>query len=218
MEALTKLEAVNHMLLMSGESLVNDLDLESGLDTEVSLFILERFITDFQLRGLANNKYVKTFRLDAEGYVTLPIDTLSAELISYHSNSDGYRIKAVARQSSSGDIILHNVTDNDNQWSANKDYDVELVYSLEWEELDNPVKRAVLAASTRQYQLVMQGDADIDQYLGQVESIYAIKSKASDIDDRNSSAFSSLTPAGKKALIREHYNDPSRFRFWRHSS
>ena len=218
MEAITKLEAVNHMLLMAGESLVNDLDDESGLDTEVSLFILERFITTFQLRGLANNKFVKTYRLTDDGYLTLPTDTLSAELISYHTNSDGYRITAVARQSSSGDIVLHNVTDNDNQWSKDKDYEVELIYSLEWEELDNPVKSAVLAAAARQYQLVMQGDADIDQYLGQVESIYAVRSKAADIDDRNIAVFTSLSPAGKRVLARGKYNDPSRFRFWRHSS
>jgi len=216
MGAITKLDAVNHMLLMAGESLVNDLEGESGLDTEVSLFILERNITDFQLRGMASNTYVKKYNLSTDGIIDLPTDTLSAELVSYHTNDDGERIKANARQDSEGNIRLHNLTDHINSWDASKDYYVEVIYALVWEEMDTPIQRSIMAAAARQYQLVMQGDGDVDNYLGQIESLYMAKGKSADIDDKNYSIFSSATSRAREIFQRRSvHGDPSRFRFWR---
>ena len=60
---ISKLDAVNHMLLMAGESLVSDLDDNSGLDTETALFCLEQFTKDFQLRGIANNQQIMINRI-----------------------------------------------------------------------------------------------------------------------------------------------------------
>jgi len=39
MGSISKLDAVNNMLLMAGESLVSDLDENSGLDTETLSFV-----------------------------------------------------------------------------------------------------------------------------------------------------------------------------------
>ena len=94
MGSISKLDAVNHMLLMAGESLVSDLEENSGLDTETSQFCLDQFIRDFQMRGLANNQYIKKTTLTTKGQVTLPTspyDTLSAELVSDHSSVENFR-------------------------------------------------------------------------------------------------------------------------------
>ena len=72
MGMISKLDAVNHMLLMAGESLVSDLDENSGLDTETAEFVLNQYIRDFQMRGLANNKFIKKYTLTEKGQVTLP--------------------------------------------------------------------------------------------------------------------------------------------------
>ena len=60
MGVISKLDAINHMLLMAGESMVSDLENQSGLDTEVCEDVLQRVVVDFQSRGLANNKYIRS--------------------------------------------------------------------------------------------------------------------------------------------------------------
>ena len=60
MGMISRLDAINHMLLMAGESMVDNLDVDTGgMDTEVCLQVFDRTLTDFQFRGLANNKYYK---------------------------------------------------------------------------------------------------------------------------------------------------------------
>jgi hypothetical protein len=218
MGVITKLEAVNHILLMAGESLVSDLDGDSGIDTEVALFILDRAIMDFQLRGLVSNTYVKKYELTEDGVIDLPSDTLNAELISIIINDDSRRIRATSRKDSDGNIRLHNHTDNINTWDKNKEYQVAIVYSLVWDEIETTMQRSILATAARQYQLVMQGDADVDAYLGQIEAVYTFKGRSADIDDKNYSVFSSLSNTARQVFTRySSTNDPSRFRFWRHT-
>jgi hypothetical protein len=218
MGVITKLEAVNHILLMAGESLVSDLDGDSGIDTEVALFILDRAIMDFQLRGLVSNTYVKKYELTEDGVIDLPSDTLNAELVSIIINDDSRRIRATSRKDSDGNIRLHNHTDNINTWDKNKEYQVAIVYSLVWDEIETTMQRSILATAARQYQLVMQGDADVDAYLGQIEAVYTFKGRSADIDDKNYSVFSSLSNTARQVFTRySSTNDPSRFRFWRHT-
>ena len=62
MGMISKLDAINHMLLMAGESTVDNLDDLGGIDTGVCQGVLDRMLTDYQFRGLANNTYNKKYR------------------------------------------------------------------------------------------------------------------------------------------------------------
>jgi hypothetical protein len=212
---IAKLDAVNHMLLMAGESLVSDLDNDSGLDTETAEFVLEQFTRDFQLRGVANNRYIKKTTLTSKGQLTLPADTLSAEIVSSHSNDDGYNIIGVVRGNST-DKYLYNVTDQTDQWKANVEYRYELILGLSWEKMDTPVQRAILSSAARQYQMVTQGDGDADTYLSNLESYYMSKGIAADLDDRRRSVFTAGTDKLRAARNRrDYYNDSTVLRYWR---
>lgn len=216
MGAIARIDAINHILLMAGESLVNNLDDDSGLDTEVALFLLDRNTLDFQMRGLASNTYLKKHNLDDDGVIDLPPDTMSAELVSKHVNNEGWEIKAKAREDSEGNIRLYNLTDKTTLWDKSKDYYVEIIYKLTWEEMDTPIQRSVMANTARQYQLVMQGDADLDAYLAQAESLFLVKGKSADLDDKNKSIFSSLPKRARDVFDRSLAgNDSTRFRYWR---
>ena len=57
---MTRLAAVNQMLLAAGEAIVSDLENQSGVDTSIAEYLLDEYTDDFQLRGLANNTYTKT--------------------------------------------------------------------------------------------------------------------------------------------------------------
>ena len=212
---IAKLDAVNHMLLMAGESLVSDLDNDSGLDTETAEFVLEQFTRDFQLRGVANNRYIKKTTLTSKGQLTLPADTLSAEIISNHSNDDGYNIIGVVRGNST-DKYLYNVTDQTDQWKANVEYRYEIILGLSWEKMDTPVQRAILSSAARQYQMVTQGDGDADTYLSNLESYYMSKGIGADLDDRRRSVFTAGTDKLRAARNRrDYYNDSTVLRYWR---
>ena len=217
MGSISKLDAVNHMLLMAGESLVSDLEENSGLDTETSQFCLEQFIRDFQMRGIANNRFIKKTTLDTAGQITLPMspyDTLSAELISNHTNDEGYNIIGIAK--GTVDKYLWNVTDQTDQWKADTEYRIEIIQSVNWEDMDTPVQQGILAAAARQYQMVTQGDADADTYLAGLEGLYMAKGKGADYDDRRRTIFSSSSAKLREAMSRNSFsNDSSHIRYWR---
>ena len=62
----------------------------------------------------------------------------------------------------------------------------------------------------------MQGDADVDSYLAQAESLYMVKGRAADIDDKNLSVFDSLPVKAREVFNRRSSNnDTTRFRYWR---
>lgn len=218
MGSISRLEAVNHMLLMAGESVVSDLDDHGGLDTETAEFVLDQFTRDFQMRGLANNKYIKKYTLTAKGKVELPstpYPTLSAELVSYHTNDDGYRQVGIAKGTGS-DLYLWNSTDQTDEWEKDVEFTVEIIQEITWDDLDTPVQRAVLSSSARQYQMVTQGDGDADFYLGNLEMLYTSKGKGADLDDKRASVFHAGTRRLREAMSRNvSHNDPTRFRYWR---
>ena len=219
MGMITKLDAINHMLLMAGESTVDNLEDLGGIDTEVCQDVLDRILTDYQFRGLANNKYLKKFKLSAKGIISLGASVLSAELVSDHQNTDGYRIIGVARSTTDADSstqFLFNVTDQTDVWKKDVEYWVEMVVKVAWKDMDTVVQRAIMSQAARQYQMIVQGDVASDRYLQELEVMYTARGKSSDIDDKRRTIFSS----GTKRLIDIHsrssiHNDAGKFRYWR---
>jgi hypothetical protein len=111
---------------------------------------------------------------------------------------------------------LFNITDGTSVWVTTTEYTVEYIYNLDWVDIDTPFQRAIMAASARQYQIVMQGDYDSDAYLAQVEAFYSAKAKGANIDDRRRHVFSQLGYSAKGAVTRvDTSTDPARFRYWR---
>tara|TARA_R100000008_G_scaffold39267_1_gene22471 strand:+ start:703 stop:1374 length:672 start_codon:yes stop_codon:yes gene_type:complete len=219
MGMISKLDAINHMLLMAGESTVDNLDDLGGIDTGVCRGVLDRMLTDYQFRGLANNKYNKKYNISEPGQIQLGSNVLSGELISDHDNDDGYRIIGVARSTNDTNgstQFLFNVTDQTDIWKENVDYWVEMVIKIAWKDMDTVVQRAIMAQAARQYQMIVQGDVQSDRYLQELEVLYTAKGKNADVDDKRRTVFGSGTPKLRAIHNRSgSYNDPDRFRYWR---
>ena len=210
---LSRLDAVNHMLLMAGESLVSDLENNSGLDTETAEFVLDQFTRDFQMRGVANNRFIKKTKLTSDGKVALPADSMSVELLSNHTNSDNYNITGIARGTGT-DRYLWNVTDQTDQWDKDVEYTYEVILTLGWDDMDTPVQRAILSAGARQYQMVTQGDADADKYLNGLEVFYTAKGRGADLDDKRRNIFTASTGKMNEARDRGGMRS-NNLRYWR---
>jgi hypothetical protein len=220
MGLITKLQAINHMLLASGENLVADLEGESGIDTGIADTLLEQASIDHQLRGLANNKYIRKFELLADGYIALPTPDsdesgiLAAELVSQHVNSDNWLIKARVLNNASP-ARMWNITDDTDVWEASKGpYYIELTMKLPWENLETSVQRAIMATAMRHYQSITQGDEATDAFLGYQEQLFNLKSRASDINDKKKNIFNNNNMIRDVALRTRYFSDSTRFRYW----
>ena len=219
MGLITKLQAVNQMLLASGENLVADLNNDSGIDTGIALSILDQVTLDFQLRGLANNRFVKKFEPDTNGNILLAFTDsdedglISAELVSMHLNADNYLIKA--RILDGSPPRLWNITDDTDIWDSSKaPYYLEITVKLPWENLDTPVQRAVMATAIRHYQIITQGDEGSDAFLAYQEQLHNTKGRAADMNDKRKNIFSSNSILRDATFRTRYFSDPNRFRYW----
>ena len=87
---------------------------------------------------------------------------------------------------------------------------------MAWDDIDTTLQRGIMAAAARQYQIIVQGDADADQYLGNLEAVFKSQAKAANIDDRRRSVVDQMTRIGKRAVLRaDGVGDQRRFRYWK---
>ena len=217
MGMITKLEAVNQMLLVSGENLVTDLLESSGVDTSIAEVILEQCSLDVQIRGMANNMIVRKYFADpTTKYLILPsIDgdeegLISAELVSSHYSVDGSLVSTRIYNNR-----LWNITDDTDQWAVNTEYFIQIVSKLKWENLDTPVQRAILSSAMRKYQIITQGDEASDAYLANQEAIFTTKGKAADMNDKKRNIF--MAGDAYYRSRNPYMYDSSMFRYWRTS-
>jgi hypothetical protein len=181
----SKLEAINHMLLMSGEHVANHLEDDSGVDTSIAEHILDDTIKSHIMRGVINNTYYKNYTPDTNGYIYLPSDTAHAELAEaiWSEEEDQYILASYK----GSPPYLFNVTDNSANWTDLGGTDgvkIKLIVNLGWEDIETPMQRGIMATAARDYQIVAQGDANVDQYLAQREVVFTSKGTANDIHQK----------------------------------
>jgi len=220
MGLITKLQAINQMLLASGENLVADLEGESGIDTGIAETLLEQASMDYQLRGLASNKFIRKYELTTDGKIILPTadadeeGILALELVSLHYTKDGDQIKARILNNSSP-ARLWNITQDTDIWtSVGGPYYIEFTMKLPWENLETTVQRAIMTTAMRHYQSITQGDDVTDAFLGYQEQLFSIKNKSSDINDKKKNIFSSNNLWRDSRYRARYFSDPNRFRYW----
>ncbi len=215
MGAMTRIDAVNQCLLAAGEAIVSDLENQSGVDTSIAEYLLNQFTDDYQFRGLANNRYSKTLTLDADGLVRLPATIISLDFNSLLTNAEGNVVR-VSIKNNNGSFYLWNVTDQTSDFSAYSTEEIKatLIVSVEWEDIDTPGQRAIVASAARRYQMLTQGDQGADAYLAQDEAMYNMKGKARDVDSKRKTIWDSSSAQTQRAVFRGNSSSPD-FRRWR---
>lgn len=206
MGAMTRLDAVNQMLLAAGEAIVSDLNNQSGVDTSIAEYLLDQFTDDFQMRGLANNEYVADLTIDpTTNKIYLPQSIISLDFGTLVTNADGYVIRVSVKKEANA-YILWNVTDQSSDWSDYTEYADELkaklVVSIPWEDIDTPGQRGIVASAARRYQMLTQGDGAMDQYLQQDEMMYNFKGKARDMESKSRTIWDAADYKKRRAVDR----------------
>jgi len=197
---MTRLDAVNQMLIASGENIVSDLENQSGVDTSIAEFMLDQKIIDYQMRGLANNQINRTYSIESKGEIELPQNTLSGWLTSTHKNKDNKQIRGVIK---GNPPYLYNFTDDTTLWDADTEYNVYLVLKLEWEDMDTSVQKAIVMQAAREYQMMSQGDGDVDSYLAQLSLYYESQAKGSDNSQKRYNIFNGPENSISNAVNRQ---------------
>jgi hypothetical protein len=205
MGAISRLDAVNHILINAGEALVSDLTSQSGTDTELAEHFLNEVNQDIQLRGLANNTLLIKVSPDTNGKIYLRSDTLTCDLVSNHLNDNSLVIRGVSR---GNPVYLWNVTDATDVWDDGE-YWLRYVLKVEWDDMDTSVQRFAMAKAARLYQITIQGDAATDAYLAERESEAELQAQRQDTRARRSSVFDNVTPRMRSVIARTYmYHDP----------
>jgi hypothetical protein len=205
-------EAINHMLLVSGEHLVSDLSTEAGVDISVAEFILKKTIKTYQLRGLANNRYVVTIAPDVNGKINLPSTACYAQVVEpLFDPTTGEVIQTTIK---SNPTRLFNITKQTDVFA--KSLQVEVIITLGneaskygWDDIDSPMQKAIMDSAAREYQMVTQGDVNVDKILATNELFHRARGRASDVFKKNRSIF--LGDPGTRAAVSRRgilSNDP----------
>lgn len=209
MGALSRLDAVNQLLLYSGENIVSDLQGQSGVDTSIAEFLLDQKTVDYSERGLANNVRLERVIPATNGRIKIRTDSLSTRMVSFIAATTeplkGQNCRVVERGG-----YLYNLTDDTDVFSSDQDYDVEYILKVSWEDMDTPIQKAIVMQAAREYQMLSQGDPGADQYISQLEARYTAKAKGADARAKNQSILTNGDNAIKKILWgRDLYYDPN---------
>lgn len=216
MGQMTRLDAVNQCLLAAGEAIVADLDNNSGVDTSIAEYLLDSYTQDYQLRGLANNEYTTDLTIDANtNKIMLPTNIISLDFLSRLYNDDGAVIRVSIKKDGTS-FVLWNVTDQSSDWSAysTEELKAQFIVELSWEDIDTPGQRAITSSAARRYQMLTQGDGEMDNYLMQDEMLYNSKGKARDVESKGRTIWDASGYQKKRAVFRPSGNFPD-FRTWR---
>ena len=224
MGALSRLDAVNEMLLQSGEALVSDLDEQSGVDTSIAQYILDQKITEFAMRGIAQNMATREFTPDVDGRLHLPVDILSARIIKA-TGIDKAPISEVVNNIGNNLVIrglagsqtpyIHDLSTGSDWFGPDVKVTVNLIFSIDFEDMDISLQKAVVYQAARTYQMLSQGDAAADQYLSQMENYYEGKAKGMDNTMKNRNVLN--TSPTYRAVARKMMGRtfPDNRRYWR---
>lgn len=209
MGAITKVEAINFMLLHAGENTVEDLTTDVGVDLSHTTDLLDRETMDIQLRGLANNVFYDELQPDLSGIIYVPTNTLSAELITdQFSRTTDYLVTTLRGFPTP---YLYNIRDRTNVWDTGT-YLVEIVEKLEWEDLHTEVQRWAMAEAARKYQSMTQGDPAVDEYLREEANIWRARARADDVNAKRRNLLYQGDANLRRAILRQQsLRNP---RFW----
>lgn len=215
MGAMTRLDAINQMLLYAGEMVVSDLEGDSGIDTSIAEFLLDSKTQDYQQRGLAENQMVIQVTPDPDGRIKIRTDALDVNMINPPQAVTEPLVGMSSRVVSRGGY-LYNLTDDTDIFDSNegRTYDLGYIVEMDWEDMTTSIQKAVTMQASREYQMMSNGDAGTDQYLAQLEMKYTAKAKGEDAKDKSYSILSNGTlPVLKMLYGRHQYFNPNQFRY-----
>lgn len=185
MSFYSKLEAINTVLLESGEHLVNDLSSNQGVDTSVAQFILSQNIKLYVSRGLVSNRFKTIINPDSLGKIYLPTDACFAQVVELLL--DPTTNQPIMTSIMQSPTRLYNLTNQTDVFT--KALEIDVIVNQDWENIEANMQKAIITATSRDYQRITQGDKDIDRALAEKENKAVMRGRAADIHKKQRNLF-----------------------------
>jgi len=200
-------DAINHMLLSSGEHLITDLDDDAGVDTSVAQFILKQTIKAAMMRGVANNRFVDTYVPENDGTIVLPSTACYAQVVEpLYDSTTGEVIQTTIKSNPTRLFNITKQTDDFSDYTNGLKIEVIVMLGIEnddppygWNDVDSALQRGIMESAAREYQMVTQGDLDIDKRMALKESFHYARGRAADMQKKSRSIF--LGDVGTRAAV-----------------
>lgn len=181
MGALTKLAAVNRILRAADEHPVNSLTTPSG-DSLMAEQLLEEALLDVLVEG--DNVTIESVTVlpDGDGFINLPANLL-------HVAGDKHDSRRDLVQRGSAPTRLYDKDNGTFEFEAG--IEVHLRYHLltDFEDLPTATQIYVSDTAARRYQMQVQSDAQVDNFLERREAVSRMKARANNVRSHNANSF-----------------------------
>lgn len=163
LQRISRIEAVNSMLVAIGEAPVNSLGgTDLPQDAAIASFILDEVNREVQSRGWHfNTEYNVTLELDSNGYIPVANNALNVTVLRSEL-SDTVTMR--------GSFLYNTSTDTkSDRFVFDADLDATIVYLLEFTTLPNVAREYIVARASRLFQERVFGNPELTRSLLQRE-------------------------------------------------
>lgn len=193
MPAMSKLEAVNEMLLAIGQAPVNTLEVAGIRDVSVASTILDNVSREVQSSGHTFNTFRETLTPTANGFLLVASDVLSIDA------ADPRLDVVPVVDANDGVNKLFNVEEGTNVFTD--PLEVEVVKLLPFESLPQHARKYILALAKLRFQASVVGSNLLNDLIGQeLNMAYAAFRRAELLQQDNN-----ILTAGGTIISRNRY-------------
>lgn len=193
MPAMSKLEAVNEMLLAIGQAPVNTLEVAGIRDVSVASTILDNVSREVQSSGHTFNTFTETLTPTANGFLLVASDVLSIDA------ADPRLDVVPVVDANDGVNKLFNIEEGTNVFTD--PLEVEVVKLLPFESLPQHARKYILALAKLRFQASVVGSNLLNDLIGQeLNMAYAAFRRAELLQQDNN-----ILTAGGTIISRNRY-------------
>lgn len=175
MGAMTKLQAVNRILVAAGEYPVSSLVVTGANDITIAETILDEATTMIQMAGTNSNKIRLTLYPDSSGKISIDDDTIFIDTIG---GSIGKNIAAKGRNPT---YLIDLDNEGTDVFDSSTALEVEITKNYEFEDLETADQYYAVDMAARRYQFLVIGDKNTDAILNEQALFSRIAARAKNI-------------------------------------
>lgn len=179
MGALSKLEAVNRMLVAAGEFPVSSLTVSGSNDVTIAVQILDETTTMIQVAGTNTNTIIKTLTPDTEGKIYVDDNVIHVDTVEESMDRN------VAVQGRNPTYLIDLDNEGTDVFDADTQLRVKLVKNLSFDNLETADQFYATDLAARRYQFLTVGDRVTDGILNETAQYSRFAARAKDIRARD---------------------------------
>jgi len=179
MGALSKLAAVNRMLVAAGEFPVSSLTVSGSNDVTIAIQMLDEATTMVQMQGTNTNTIHTTLTPDVSGKIYVADNVIRVDTEGESRNRN------IATQGRTPTYLVDLDNEGTDVFDADTSLKVKMIVNLDFEDLETADQFYATDLAARRYQFLTVGDKATDTILNEQFQVSRIYARAKDIRARD---------------------------------